>query len=67
MLPTRNSQMVAVTLSTLCLSSVMGSQILASTQEEIRISVTDHPRPLVPALRQIEEYFGRIVTYEDTR
>jgi len=61
------TQMLSLMLSACCLSYVTGSRIWAQDQEEIRISVIDYPRPLVPAVRQIEEHFGRIVTYEDIR
>lgn len=32
----------------------------------VRIHVVDYPRPVAAAVRQIEQQFGRIVTYEDT-
>lgn len=37
----------------------------AAAEEAIRIRVTDFPRPLMAAVRQIEGQFGRVVTYED--
>jgi hypothetical protein len=63
----RITQLLALMLSMFCLSPVMENPIQAWAQQEIRISVVDYPRPIVPAVRQIEKHFGRVVTYEDTR
>lgn len=38
----------------------------AAAREAVRIRVTDFPRPVHAAVRQVEGHFGRPVTYEDT-
>jgi hypothetical protein len=46
---------------------VLASAVLAAAdQEAVRIRVTDFPRPVMAAVRQVEGQFGRVVTYEDT-
>ena len=40
-------------------------QTASQAAREIRIEVPDSPRPLAAAVRQVEEHFGRVVTYED--
>lgn len=36
-------------------------------QEQVRIRVVDYPRPVAAAVRQAEQQFGWVVTYEDAR
>jgi hypothetical protein len=37
----------------------------SQADRELRIEVTDFPRPLSAAVFQVERHFGRVVTYED--
>jgi len=52
---------VAMGLALGALSSRPGAQ----AQAEVRIGVVEYPRALSVAVRQVEERFGRVVTYED--
>lgn len=61
---TRVAVRAALAVSLGLLSTV---RFQASAREPIRIRVIDRPRPVYAAVLQIEERFGWVVTYEDTR
>ena len=60
-------QFWALAASALFLWPATEKPVRASAQEPFRVHVTDYPRPVSEAARQIEKHFGRVVTYEDTR
>ena len=57
--------LVAVCLAMYQAFNAPPSRTDAQEPTEVRIGVVDYPRPLSEAVRQVEERFGRVVTYED--
>lgn len=57
-------------VTVLCATICSTAPAIADGTEQIQplhIRVVDYPRPLAAAVRQVEQHFGWVVTYEDTR
>lgn len=65
--PTTTWRVAAALLCTAILSTTPTVMYGGEEAQPVRIQVESYPRALAAAIRQVEEHFGWVVTYEDTR
>jgi hypothetical protein len=64
---TSRIRVLAIVSSVASAHPAMPTPVVASIQPSLHVRVVAMPRPVAEAVRQVEDFFGVPVTYEDTR